>query len=295
MIQQGSRTLSGAQKEHMRSVARVLRTRHGSGAVFVASRKIGTVNFVVSRKSGGAVSAPGNAGDKRVKRKYGSRSAAAVAARIERGYLKRIRMAGSTACVNNHVDSRGTGTDGSVAIQHLNARLQQQETAVTILTQERERLAQQVQSMTGTPGQRVRAGVVDTRVIGKPDQIDGDPMKYTDWSFKLRSYLGAVDQQYQQELTTTETSSTPRLNATLGSEESALSTQMYNILVMTTAGAALDKYHNAGVNEELEAWRQFVMEWDPKLRTRYVGLLMNVLGYRFRDDIPTTRTKPQRP
>ena len=29
------------------------------------------------------------------------------------------------------------------------------------------------------------------------------------------------------------------------------------------------------------------MEWEPKLRTSFVGLLMNVLGYRFRDDIPT--------
>ena len=29
------------------------------------------------------------------------------------------------------------------------------------------------------------------------------------------------------------------------------------------------------------------MESEPKLRTRYVGLLMNVLAYRFRDDIPT--------
>ena len=54
---------------------------------------------------------PGNAGDKRV-RKRGCRSAAAVATRIERGYLKRIRTAGSNACVNSHVDSRGTGTDG---------------------------------------------------------------------------------------------------------------------------------------------------------------------------------------
>ena len=62
---------------------------------------------------------------------------------------------------------------------------------------------------------------------------------------------------------------------------------MYYILVMTTAGAALDKCHNACVNEGFEAWRQFVMEWEPKLRTRYVGLLMNVLVYRFRDDIPT--------
>ena len=63
------------------------------------------------------------------------------------------------------------------AIQQLNARLQQQETAVTILTSERESLARQVQSLsatTGTPGQRVRVGVVDTWVIGKPDQFDGD-------------------------------------------------------------------------------------------------------------------------
>ena len=168
-----------------------------------------------------------------------------------------------------------------MAIQQLNARLQQQGTAMTILAQERER------RMSNTPRQRVQAGVVDTRVIGNPDQFDGDPMKYADWSFKLRSYLRAVDQRYQEELTKTEASSTPRLNANLGSVESALSTQMYYILVMTTAGAALDKCHNASVNEGFEAWRQFVMEWEPKLRTRYVGLLMNVLGYRFRDDIPT--------
>ena len=70
--------------------------------------------------------------------------------------------------------------------------------------------------------------------------------------------------------------------------------RMYYILVMTTAGAALDKCHNAGVNEGFEAWRQFVMEWEPKLRTRYVGLLMNVLRYRFRDDIPTKLTAFER-
>ena len=139
----------------------------------------------------------------------------------------------------------------AAAIQQLNARVQQQETAVTILTSERESLARQVQSLTG---QRVRVGVVDTRVIGKPDQFDGDPMKCADWSFKVRSYLGAVDQRYQQELTTTGASSTPRLNATLDSEGSALSTKMYCMLVMTTAGAALDKCHNTGVSERFEAW-----------------------------------------
>ena len=174
----------------------------------------------------------------------------------------------------------------AAAIQQLNARLQQQETAVTILTQETESLARQVQGMTGTPGQRVRVGVVGTRVIGKPDQFNGDPMTYADWSFKLRTYLGVVDQRYQDELAKTGASPTPRLNATLDSEGSALSTQMYYILVMTTAGAALDECRDACVNEGFEAWREFVMEWERKLRTRCVGLFVNVLGYRFRDDIP---------
>ena len=66
----------------------------------------------------------------------------------------------------------------AVAIQKLNARQHQQETAMTIFAEERERLLQQVQSMSSMPRQRVQAGVVDTRVIGKPDQFDGDPMKY---------------------------------------------------------------------------------------------------------------------
>ena len=247
-----------------------MHSQHGSGAVSVASRKTGTVNLVVSRESVGAVRAPENVCDKRVKRKRGSRSAAAVASRIERGYLKRIRTAGSTACLNNHVGSGGRGTDGSghPAAERTSTTARDGDDDVTH-TRKR-KVCTASAGLSSTPRQRVQAGVVDTRVIGKPHQFDGDPMKYADWSFKLRSYLGAVDQRYQEELTKTEASSTPRLNANLGSEESALSAQMCYILVMTIAGAALDKCHYAGVNEGFEAWRQFVMEWEPKLRARYV-------------------------
>ena len=79
-----------------------MHSKHGSGAV----------NLVVSRKSGGVMRALVNAGDKRVKRKRGSMSAAPIAARIERGCEKRTRSAGSIACVSDNVDFRGTGTDG---------------------------------------------------------------------------------------------------------------------------------------------------------------------------------------
>ena len=89
---------------------------------------------------------------------------------------------------------------------------------------------------------------MDTRVIGKPDQHAGEAVRFGDWSFKMRAYLGAVDQRYQQELLETEASPVARLNATMSPETAKLSTQLYYILVMTTSGPALDKCHNAGVN-----------------------------------------------
>ena len=111
-----------------------------------------------------------------------------------------------------------------------------------ILQAERNDLSEQVKNATSTTSQR-QPGVVDTRVIGRPDE---EPMKHGDRLFKLRSNLGAVDQRYQTESKTTEASSTPRLDATL-------STQMYCTLVMTKT---LYKCHNAGMTEgSMEAVR----------------------------------------
>ena len=78
-----------------------------------------------------------------------------------------------------------------------------------------------------------------------------------------------------------------REDATMEPEVARLSTQLYYILVMTTSGSALDKCHNAGANEGFEAWRQFVLEWEPKLRSRFVGLRMQAMAYKFTGDIPS--------
>ena len=131
---------------------------------------------------------------------------------------------------------------------------------------------EQVQNATSTTTQR-QPGVVDTKAIDSPGKFDEEPMKRADRLFKLRLYLGAVDQRNELELTTTEDSSTLRFNMTL-------STQMYYKLVMTKT---LHRCHNAGVNEGFAGWRQFVREWEPRL----VGLLRNVLSCRRKDDIPT--------
>ena len=55
---------------------------------------------------------------------------------------------------------------------------------------------------------------------------------------------------------------------------------------MTTSGVAPDKGSNAGVNEGFEPWRHLMVEEELELRTRFVGLLMNVLSHKFEDDLP---------
>ena len=150
----------------------------------------------------------------------------------------------------------------ATAVQQSNVQLQG--TAATILQAERNELAEQVQNASSTTTQR-QPGVVDTRVINSPGELDEEPMKRADRLFKLRSYVGAVDQLHDLETT--------RLNATL-------STQMHHTLVMTKT---LYRCHNAGLNEGFAGWRPFVMEWEP----RFVGLLRNVLSCRRKDDIPT--------
>ena len=147
----------------------------------------------------------------------------------------------------------------TMAIQQLYVQLQQfQETLATILQAARNELEEQVQNATSTTTHE-------------------DPMIRADRLFKLRSYLGAVDQRNELELTMTEESSTPRLNM-------ALSTQMYYILVMMKT---LYRCHNASVSEEFARRRQFVKEWEP----RFVGLLRNVLSCRRKDDVPTQITE----
>ena len=94
-----------------------------------------------------------------------------------------------------------------MANQQLNVQLQQfLETLETILRTARIELEEQVQNATSTNTHK-------------------DPMIRADRLFKLRSYLRAVDQRNELELTITEESSTPRLIK-------ELSMLMYSILVM---------------------------------------------------------------
>ena len=184
--------------------------------------------------------APGDVGVKPVKRKRSSRPVAAVKLRSSVGIHRSLaRRVAPRANSENRVTMSTPEEQMAAAIQQLNVRLQQPGTMATILQAERGDLGSQVQSATSTTIQK-QPGVIDTRVIGRPEEFDGDPMKYTDWLSKLRAYFGAVDHRYQTESKTTEASLTLRLDTKLSCEASCFSTQMYYILVMTTAGSASD-------------------------------------------------------
>ncbi len=175
------------------------------------------------------------------------------------------------------------------ALNQLNARMGQQESRIQTLTTENQSLTTRLASSTSTnpPRQAAAPSLVDTRLLGKPENFTGDPQKYPDWSFKLKAYLGAIDVRYQVLMANVEQSNGPLLNIGLSDEEAQLSTQLYYVLVMLSSGAALDKCHNAGVNEGFETWRNFVSEYEPRLRTRTVGLLMQVLSYKFSGNVAT--------
>jgi hypothetical protein len=175
------------------------------------------------------------------------------------------------------------------ALNQLNARMSRQESQIQALTTENQSLTTQLASSTSTSPPRPPGppSLVDTRLLGKPENFTGDPQKYPDWSFKLKAYLGAIDVRYQALMANVEQSNGPLLNVGLPPEEQQLSTQLYYVLVMLSSGPALDKCHNAGVNEGFETWRNFVTEYEPRLRTRTVGLLMQVLSYKFSGNVAT--------
>ena len=214
-------------------------SQHGRGAVIL----------VVSRKSG--------------KRKRGSRSAAAIAAR---GYLKRTRTAGSTTCVqNNHADSRGTGTDGSghPAVERTctaaggggddtHSRKRKPCTASAELDRH-DRTARACRSGRHTANWQARP------VRRRSDEVRGLVVQSEIVPLSRGSAVPArVDDD--RSIVDTETQRNPRQRGKRSQHTDVLHARDDN------CRSRVGQVSQRDVNERFEAWRQFVMEWEPKLR-----------------------------
>ena len=169
-----------------------------------------------------------------------------------------------------------------VALQQQGAeiqRLQQQQLSVPDFSSPTSRVG------ASSPTTRFQS-VVDTRVLGKPETFKGEPSKYRDWIFILKSYLGAIDSRFPELLEKVEGSDVAMYNATLTQDEVDLSSQLYYILVMLLRDRPLDRMHDVGIGEGLEGYRQLSLEYEPKVQSRFVGLLMSILSFSFDGDIP---------
>lgn len=129
------------------------------------------------------------------------------------------------------------------------------------------------------------SGLIDSRVIGKPETFSGEHAKWKDWSVKFRSYAAAHNERLGKRLKEVEELTEKVLNAAQTPEDARASISLYYILVMVTAGVALDLVVNSGEQQGLEAWRRLVNRFEPRVRSRYAGLLLEILSSTFSGDI----------
>ena len=179
----------------------------------------------------------------------------------------------------------------AAALERVNAQLQSAEQRLKTMEAEKTVIAAEVAALrddkaAGPVAKQRATKLLDTRVLGKPQAFDGDTARYSDWSFVLKSYMSAVDPAYTEAFREIEASEVSMVNATLSADDVDLSTQLYYVLVMLTSGPALTKVYNAGVSEGFEAWRQFALEWEPRLASRHVGLLMRIMSFPFEGEVP---------
>ncbi|CAK0865658.1 unnamed protein product, partial [Prorocentrum cordatum] len=145
---------------------------------------------------------------------------------------------------------------------------------------------QQRAAQPGGPPQETNI-LIDTRVLGKPSDFNGEPGTWRDWSAIFRAYASACEPALKDAMDRAEHADTPVLNATLPDDQVRFSSQLYYMLVMLNKGLSLDRIVSAGVNEGLEAWRTLVTFHEPQSRTRAAGLLQELLSWDFEGDVPS--------
>ena len=159
-----------------------------------------------------------------------------------------------------------------VAQRAANAILQEQVTAIPTTVAD------------ATRGKRATA--VDTRGLGRPETFDGTVPKWRDWKVVLRSYTAACHTGLAGLMEKAEDTEEPVLNAVQESAgDKEASEQLAFILVMVCRGAALDQVVNAGPGEGLAVWRSLCRRFEPRIRTRYAGVLLGLLNFDFGGDL----------
>ncbi|CAE7337188.1 unnamed protein product [Symbiodinium sp. CCMP2592] len=222
---------------------------------------------------------------------------------------QRTRRRKAAPAVRNYDEESSESSDGDGSGVPLEQQLQQQLQQTNLMlqqmnnrlvTQEAQLLQLQASGLaargrqstfdTDMPGPShppaPRAGLVDTRQLGKPEVFKGSTEEsFSDWSFIFESYLSCIDSRYIDLLEQAKFSKKSFPNRALSDVDRDLSCQLYYILVMLLRGRPLDITYNTGLGEGLESYRRIFEEFHPRVASRYVGTLTTLLSSKFGDDV----------
>jgi len=127
-------------------------------------------------------------------------------------------------------------------------------------------------------------GVVDTRMLNKPEEFSGKDSDWPKFSLLLRAYVGAVSPRMYELMKIAEDVGRSIDRVDLDPGDDALDTQLYYILTMLTKEAGLDKVQLVECGEGLALWRLMVMEYEPNWKSRKTAMYQNILNYQIGDD-----------
>jgi hypothetical protein len=119
--------------------------------------------------------------------------------------------------------------------------------------------------------------VIDTRSIGKPKVFDGSSDSWRDWCFQFTAWVSLLDARYASSLPAA-AAYDGEIPAETEVEKVRLSSSLYYILVMLTAGAALNEVRAAPLGHGAGAWRRLSRRYEPRTRSYALTLLQQALN-----------------
>ena len=129
-----------------------------------------------------------------------------------------------------------------------------------------------------------RVNLVDLRVGNKPETFAGETHEWKGWSFKMRQYIAAVDEEVYLELVDVEANPLRELPlAGMNEPLKKRARQLAFMLTMHTKEGALQMITKlSDPANGFEIWRRFLEEWEPAHRGRYRA--MQLLQFPFARD-----------
>ena len=136
------------------------------------------------------------------------------------------------------------------------------------------------------PAQDAKINLVDLRVGNKPETFAGETHEWKGWSFKMRQYIAAVDEELYLELVNVEANPLREMPLAGKNEpQKSRARQLAFMLTMHTKDRALLMITKlSDPANGFEIWKRFLEEWEPAHRGRYRAMLMQLLQFPFVGD-----------